>query len=291
MTTEFNKTPIEPAWCPGCGNFPIREAVLKAMADSGLKKREVVWVSGIGQAAKMPHYIETNFFNGLHGRSLPAATGLKLANPDLRVIVESGEGCHYGEGGNHFLAALRRNIDLTVLVHDNQIYGLTKGQASPTTEADQVTKSTPQGVLNTPFHPLSVAICSGAGYVARGFSGDIEHLASLILEAIRYPGLALVDILMPCVSFNKVGTFAWYKARAKKLPESYDPADRAQALVTAEKWGEEIPIGLIYRRDPLENSTLEQKVAQKRGLSTLTPLVGHPPARDKLEKIMSRLVY
>lgn len=291
MSPEFNKTPIEPAWCPGCGNFPIREAVLKALADSGLRKKEVAWVSGIGQAAKMPHYIECNFFNGLHGRALPAATGLKLANPDLQVIVESGEGCHYGEGGNHFLAALRRNIGLTVLIHDNQIYGLTKGQASPTTEAGQVTKSTPQGVLNQPFHPLSVAVCSGAGYVARGFSGDIEHLAGLILGAIRYPGLALVDILMPCVSFNKVGTFAWYKERVRKLPESYDPADRALALATSEKWGQEIPIGLIYRRDPAENPPLEQKVALKHGHPEPTALVGRPPDRDQLEKIMRRAVF
>lgn len=291
MTAEFNKTSIEPAWCPGCGNFPIREAVLKAANDSGLKNKGVVWVSGIGQAAKMPHYIETNFFNGLHGRSLPVATGLKLANPELKVIVESGEGCHYGEGGNHFLAALRRNIGLTVLVHNNQMYGLTKGQAGPTTEEGQVTKSTPEGVMNQPFHPLAVAVCGGAGYVARGFSGEVDHLASLILGAIRYPGLALVDILMPCVSFNKVGTFAWYKQRVKKLPDAYDPGDRTLALATAEKWGEEIPIGLIYRRDPAEKSPLEQKIAQKRGQAKPTALVGRPPSREVLEKIMRRSVF
>ena len=187
---NFNKTNQEPAWCPGCGNFPIREAVLTALNNSGLKRRDVVFVSGIGQAAKMPHYIDVNFFNGLHGRSLPAATGLKLANPNLNVIVESGEGCHYGEGGNHFMATLRRNLDLTVLVHDNQIYGLTKGQASPTTEPGQITKSQPQGVLSQAFHPLAIAISSGVGFVARGFSGDVEHLAGLILEGMRYPGLA-----------------------------------------------------------------------------------------------------
>lgn len=289
---EFVKTKAEPAWCPGCGNFAIREAVIKALNDSGLKKREVVMVTGIGQAAKMPHYIEMNFFNGLHGRALPAATGIKLANPALNVIVESGEGCSYGEGGNHFLAALRRNIDLTLLVHDNQIYGLTKGQASPTTEFGQKTKSTPQGVMNHPFHPLTVAIATGAGYVARGFSGEIENLANLIVEAMRYPGFALVDILMPCISFNKVGTFQWYKSRARKLPESHDPGDKMAALALAEKWGDEIPIGLIYRRDPAAQAPLELEIAAARKLDKAVCLAGHPPDRADLEAIMkARLEY
>lgn len=283
---EFDKTNIEPAWCPGCGNFAIREAVLKALNDSGLKKREVVMVSGIGQAAKMPHYIETNFFNGLHGRALPAATGIKLANPDLNVIVESGEGCNYGEGGNHFLAALRRNIGLTLLVHNNQIYGLTKGQASPTTEFGQKTKSTPLGVMNHPFHPLTVAIATGAGYVARGFSGEISHLANLIVEAIRYPGFALVDILMPCISFNKVGTFQWYKKRVKNLPEDYNPSDKVAAMATAEKWGDEIPIGVIYKRDPAAEEPLELEIAAARSLDKPVCLAGRPPDRAKLEAIM-----
>ena len=283
---EFVKTKTEPAWCPGCGNFAIREAVLKALNDSGLKKSEVVMVTGIGQAAKMPHYIDLNFFNGLHGRALPAATGIKLANPDLNVIVESGEGCNYGEGGNHFLAALRRNIGLTLLVHDNQIYGLTKGQASPTTELGQKTKSTPQGVMNHPFHPLTVAIATGAGYVARGFSGEIEHLANLIVEAMRYPGFALVDILMPCISFNKVGTFQWYKSRAKKLPENYDPGDKMAALAMAEKWDDEIPIGLIYKRDPAAEEPLELEIAAARKMDKAVCLAGQPPDRAKLEAIM-----
>ncbi len=287
----FEKTAQEAAWCPGCGNFDIREAVLKALNASGLTPREVAFVSGIGQAAKMPHYIETNFFNGLHGRSLPAATGLKLARPELNVIVESGEGCHYGEGGNHFLAALRRNIGLTVLVHDNQIYGLTKGQASPTTEPGQITKSTPQGVFNHPFRPLSAALSLGVGYVARGFSGEVDHLAGLILEAIRYPGLSLVDILMPCVSFNTVSTFAWYKKRVRRLPETHNPADRAVALTVAETWGEEIPIGLVYRRDPAENPPLEQKVARARGLTALPALAGRPPDRGRLAGLMRKAVY
>jgi 2-oxoglutarate ferredoxin oxidoreductase subunit beta len=287
---EFNKTPIEPAWCPGCGNFAVREAVLKALNDSGLSKKDVAWVTGIGQSAKMPHYIETNFFNGLHGRSLPTATGLKLANPELNVVVESGEGCHYGEGGNHFMAAVRRNINLTVLVHDNQIYGLTKGQASPTTDPGQATTSTPSGVLNEAFRPLSVAIISGCGFVARGFSGEGEHLAALIVEAIRHPGFALVDILTPCVSFNKKATFASYKQRVRILPSGYDSSDKDAALAQAAKWDDEIPLGVLYRRDPKDNPPLEIKIAKSRGLELPQVLAGHPPDREKLTGIMNSFI-
>jgi len=288
---EFNKSPVEPAWCPGCGNFAVREAVIQAFNDSGLEKKDLVMVSGIGQAAKMPHYIDVNFFNGLHGRALPAATGIKLANPALTVVAESGEGCNYGEGGNHFLAALRRNIDLTLLVHDNQIYGLTKGQASPTTEPGQITKSTPQGVFNQPFHPLSVAIVTGAGYVARGFSGEIAHLAGLIVEAMRYPGLAVVDILTPCISFNRSSTFKWYKDRVRMLPETHDPSDKMAALAISEKWGDEIPIGLIYRRDPAEAESLDLKIAKHRGLEKPPVLAGNPPKREALESFMRQSVF
>ncbi len=289
---QFNETAIPPAWCPGCGNWSIRESLLKALNDSELSQQEVVFVSGIGQAAKMPHYIDVNFFNGLHGRSLAAATGLKLANPELCVIVESGEGCHYGEGGNHFLGALRRNIGLTVLVHNNQIYGLTKGQASPTTDEGQVTKSTPQGDFNQALPPLALAISLGAGYVARGFSGEPEHLAQLISGAIKYPGFALVDILMPCVSFNKVNTFAWYKKRARSLADSYDPSDRDAALSMAAKWGEEIPLGLIYHRDNAENQPqnqpLEEKIAQARNLKQPLKLAGSPCDREALRAFWAK---
>ncbi|MGL4208139.1 MAG: 2-oxoacid:ferredoxin oxidoreductase subunit beta [Candidatus Adiutrix sp.] len=287
--TEFQKSAQAPAWCPGCGNFHIREALINALNLSGLKKHETVIVSGIGQSAKMPHYIDVNFFNGLHGRSLPAATGLKLANPNLTVVVESGEGCHYGEGGNHFLATLRRNLDITVLVNDNQIYGLTKGQASPTTDHGQITKSQPQGVMNQAFHPLSTAIINGAGFVARGFSGDRDFLAQLILEAIRYPGLSLVDILMPCVSFNQVNTFAWYKAKTKKLTDDHDPSNKEKTLKIAEKWGDEIPVGIIYRRDPQMHPPLNNLIAEKRGLKNPLVLVDNPPNISSLTTIAESL--
>jgi 2-oxoglutarate ferredoxin oxidoreductase subunit beta len=240
---------FDTAWCPGCGNHAILKAVKKALAGLGLAPHQVLVVTGIGQAAKAPLYMNCNMFTGLHGRSLPAATGARLANPELTVIVESGDGCSYGEGGNHFLAALRRNVNLTVLAHDNQIYGLTKGQASPTTLQGTKTKAQPFGQPSMAFNPVVMAVALQAGFVARGFSGDIEHLAGLIQEAVRHKGFSLVDILQPCVSFNKVNTFAWYKERVYKLGPEHDPADFGQAMARAREFGERIPIGVIATND------------------------------------------
>ncbi len=239
----------ETAWCPGCGNFSILEAVKQALVANQLKPHEVLFVSGIGQAAKAPHYINTNLFNGLHGRSLPVATGSKLANPELTVIVESGDGCNYGEGGNHLLAAIRRNIDITLLVHNNQVYGLTKGQASPTSPEGFVTKAQPQGVASAPINPVAVAVTMKAGFVARGFSGEVDHLSELIQQGIKHRGLALIDILQPCVSFNKVNTFAWYKKRCYTVSSTHDPTDWEAAIRVAYEWGDKIPIGIIYGND------------------------------------------
>jgi 2-oxoglutarate ferredoxin oxidoreductase subunit beta len=239
----------ETAWCPGCGNFSVLEAVKQALVSSQLEPREVLFVSGIGQAAKAPHYLNANVFNGLHGRSLPVATGAKLANPELTVIVESGDGCNYGEGGNHYLAAIRRNINITLLVHNNQVYGLTKGQASPTSPEGFVTKAQPQGVASAPFNTIAVAVAMEAGFVGRAFSGEIDHLSGLIQKGIAHRGFALIDVLQPCVSFNHVNTFAWYKKRCYPLPSTHDPADWKAAMKVACEWGNKIPIGVIYRND------------------------------------------
>jgi len=247
MVTIEDYGNFKTAWCPGCGNHSILEAVKQALVGLQLHPFEVLLVSGIGQAAKAPHYLTANAFNGLHGRALPVATAAKLANKDLTVIVESGEGCVYGEGGNHFLAAIRRNPDLTVIVHNNQVYGLTKGQASPTSAQGFVTKAQPRGVFTMPFNPVSVAVAMHAGFVARGFSGEPEHLAGLIQAAIQHKGLSLIDVLQPCVSFNKVNTFAWYKKRCYEIPDHHNPTDREAALKLADEWGERIPIGVIYR--------------------------------------------
>jgi len=267
------------AWCPGCGNFSILNAVKQALVASQLKPHEVLFVSGIGQAAKSPHYLNANLFNGLHGRSLPVATGAKLANPKLTVIVESGDGCNYGEGGNHFLAAIRRNIDVTLLVHDNQVYGLTKGQASPTTQEGFVTKAQPEGVISSPFNPMAVAVAMQAGFVARGFAGSIDHLSELIQQGIAHRGLALVDVLQPCVSFNKVNTFAWYKDRCKPLPPTHDPTDWEKAMKVARQWGDEIPIGIIYRNE--RPSFDKQFPVLDQG-----PLVGRNVDQETLKKIL-----
>lgn len=240
---------FETAWCPGCGNFAIRKAMVAALMELGLPPHNVVFSTGIGQAAKAPHYIRVNLINGLHGRSLPAATGVKLANPELTVFAESGDGCSYGEGGNHFLAAIRRNIDLTYVVHNNQIYGLTKGQASPTTPKGQKTKTQPHGAPSEAFNPVAVAVTMGAGFVARGFAGEVEHLAGLIAAAARHPGFSLVDVLQPCVSFNKVNTYAWYKERCYRLGDDHDPTNRQAALDRALEWGERIPLGVLWRSD------------------------------------------
>lgn len=254
MVTLNDYGEYKTAWCPGCGNFLLLKAIKLALVKKGLEPHQVLFVSGIGQAAKAPHYINANIFNGLHGRSIPVATGAKLANPNLVVIAESGDGCMYAEGGNHLLAAIRRNIDITVLVHNNQVYGLTKGQASPTSDEGFITKAQPAGVIEATFNSIAVAVAMHAGFVARGFVGMEDHLIDLIIQAIDHKGFSLIDILQPCVSFNRVNTFGWYKKRCKPLLSDYDPYDWNKAIFIAEKWGDEIPVGVIYKnnRKPYE---------------------------------------
>lgn len=239
----------ETAWCPGCGNFAILDCLKEALEQLGKKPSEVLVAAGIGQAAKTPQYIGANGFCGLHGRALPAAVAAKIANEELTVIVHSGDGDSYGEGGNHFLHNIRRNVDIAHFVHDNQIYGLTKGQASPTSMMGMRTGVQVDGNQNEPLNPVLVAIAAGAGFVARGFSGKRAHLISLMKEAIAYPGYALLDIFQPCVSLNKLNTFQWYNARVYELGEDYDPADKPAALVKAMEFGDQIPIGVLYREE------------------------------------------
>ena len=210
QNTERFKSDDEIAWCPGCGNFAILTAIKTALLELNKQPEEILIVSGIGQAAKLPHYIRTNVFNGLHGRALPPAVAAKIVNPELTVIVHSGDGDTYGEGGNHFLHNIRRNVDIAHFVHDNQIYALTKGQASPTTALGQVTGIQTKGNIDQPLNPIMLALAAGANFVARGFTGHQEHLVKLMKEAMSYPGYALIDILQPCVSFNKVNTHRWY---------------------------------------------------------------------------------
>jgi 2-oxoglutarate ferredoxin oxidoreductase subunit beta len=249
MVTASDYAGLKPAWCPGCGNFGILEALNKALIEMGIEPHQVLMVSGIGQAGKLPHYTRGNVFNSLHGRPVPPAIGAKIANSELMVIAVSGDGDAYGEGGNHFLHAARRNHDITYLVHDNQVYGLTKGQASPTSDVGFVTKTTPDGAAS-PVNPIALAIVSGASFVARGFAGDVDHLSNLIKKGITHRGFTLIDILQPCVSFNPKNTFQWYRERVYKLEdERYDSSDKRAALEKALIWGEEIPIGIIYQEN------------------------------------------
>lgn len=248
LDLNIYKSNDDNAWCPGCGNFGILLSLKEALAELSLKPEDLVLVSGIGQAAKTPHYIKSNGFNGLHGRALPPAQAIKMVNKKLSVIVTSGDGDSYGEGGNHFIHCIRRNVDMVHLVHDNQIYGLTKGQGSPTTGKGQVTSMQFEGVYTEPMNPLAIAISAGATFVARSFSSDKEHLKSMIKAAVNHKGYALVDIMQPCIVFNKVNTFKWYKDRIYKLDNKYDPTNKFEALKKAEEFGDEgIPIGIIYK--------------------------------------------
>jgi len=263
----MNKTSFstyETAWCPGCGNFAILECLKEALEQLGKDPSTVLMVAGIGQAAKLPQYISANAFCGLHGRALPAAVAAKIANENLTVIVDTGDGDSYGEGGNHFIHNIRRNVDITHFVHDNQVYGLTKGQASPTSMVGMVTGVQTDGNFNEPLNPMLMAIAAGAGFVARAFTGHKEQLIDIMKQAIAYKGYAIVDILQPCVSFNKINTFGWYNKRVYELDESYDCENKVIAMQKTMEFGEQIPIGVLYREAKLtyhqKNQVLKQGI-------------------------------
>ena len=268
MDVNDFKSNDEIAWCAGCGDFGILNAVKKALVILNRPPKDILLVSGIGQAAKLPHYIRCNCFNGLHGRAIPPAVGAKIANRNLTVIVTTGDGDCYGEGGNHFLHNIRRNADITVIVCDNQIYGLTKGQASPTTDLGYQTKVQVNGVMLEPLHPLEMAIALGCGFVARGYSANSEHLSWLISEGIKHKGFSLIDVLQPCVSFNKKNTYEWYVNRLYKINDdaSYNPEDKIAAYQKAAEWGDQIPMGIIYRHE-------KQTYEEKNGINEKIPLV------------------
>lgn len=238
-------------WCPGCGNYKLLDAVKDALYELDLDRRNLVIVSGIGQAAKLPQYVNASMFNGLHGRALPVAMGIKLANRNLTVIAESGDGCMYGEGGNHFLHAIRRNYDITVIVHDNMVYGLTKGQASPTSRMGMTTSLQFNGVMLEPFNPVAVLLALDAPFIARTSAGDGEQTKEIIKQAVSFKGCSIVDIFQPCVIFNKINTYQWFKENTYYLSEDYDPTDRKLAFEKAIET-EKLPLGVIYRRDERE---------------------------------------
>lgn len=260
------------AWCPGCGNFPILNIVKTALAELDLPPENVVLCSGIGQAAKTPQYMRVHYFNGLHGRALPPAIGIKNTNPNLTVIAESGDGDTYGEGGNHFLHTIRKNPDITNIVHNNMVYGLTKGQASPTSEVGMKTPLQPDGVIIEPFNPLAVAIATGATFVARVFSGDIPQAVAIIKKAILHEGYALVDVFQPCVVFNHQNTFSWFKEHTYYLDEVHDAQDKVAAMELTFNV-EKFPLGVLYeekgsipyhKKLQQEEPLFERKIDQKK---------------------------
>lgn len=233
------------AWCPGCGNFPLLTILKMALAELNIPPEKLVTVSGIGQAAKAPHYFRGNVFNGLHGRAFSPATGIKVANPELTVIIETGDGDAYGEGGNHFTHTIRRNPDITALIHNNMVYGLTKGQASPTSEVGMKTPVQVAGVILEPFNPIASAIALDCSFVARAFVGNVPETKEIIKKAILHKGFALVDIFQPCVVFNKVNTYQWFKEKTYYLEETHNTHDRIEAFRRAIET-EKLPLGIFY---------------------------------------------
>lgn len=247
---DYRANAQSPTWCPGCGDFAVVAAMQRALVNLGLKPHQVVAVTGIGCSGKFNYYLGANGFNSLHGRSLPVAQAIKIANRDLVVIAAGGDGDGYGIGVGHFIHACRRNIDITYVVMDNHIYGLTTGQTSPTSRKGFQTKTTPYGAAEYPIRPLPLALASGCGFIAQGFSGDARHLQSLFEAAIQHKGFALVNVLSPCVTFNKEQTYDWWRENLVNLDEreDYDPTDRVKAYQVVNELNS-LVTGIIYREE------------------------------------------
>ena len=244
------KSEKKPTWCPGCGDFGVVAAVEMALKRLAIPSHNVVIVSGIGCSSNLPHFLTSYGFHAIHGRAVPVAEGIRWANHGLTVIGTGGDGDGFGIGAGHFVHAMRRNIDLTYVTMDNQIYGLTTGQASPTSRMGQKTKSTPTGVIENPIDPIALALASGATYIARGFSGDVKHLTDLVANGIQHKGFAFVDVFSPCVTYNKVNTFDFFRQRVYKLESAgHDPSNIVRAWERSLEWGDKIPIGLFYKTD------------------------------------------
>ena len=250
VTFDDLKTPKTNTWCPGCGNFGILMAFKKALIELELAREEVVLVSGIGCHGKIVNYVNVNGFHGIHGRVLPTAQGVKLANSDLAVVGFAGDADQYNEGWGHFAHAVRTNMDMTLIVHDNMVLGLTTGQATSTSQQGFKSKSTPFGVIPPMLNPLAHALVSNGSFVARGFAGDMIHLKGIMVQAMKHKGFAFVDVFQPCVSFNYLNTYDWFHERIYKLEdEGHDVTDRKKALEKAQEWGDRIPIGIFYNKE------------------------------------------
>ena len=273
LTARDFKGPVDPDWCPGCGDFGVLNSLQRAVAGLGLQPHQILTVSGIGCSSNLPGYFNSYGMHTLHGRSLAVATGAKLANHDLTVIVTGGDGDGYGIGGNHFTHTARRNIDLTYIVMNNQIYGLTTGQVSPTSRDGMKTKSTPFGSVEMPVNPITSAIMNGATFVARGYSGDVRHLTDLMQQAIEHKGFALVDVFSPCVTFNLDNTHNFFKDRVVKLEdEEHNTSDWKLACEKAMAWGETIYTGVFFKHPEAPPLNQREPVLDEGGPLAFRPL-------------------
>ena len=282
------KGKVDPDWCPGCGDFGVLAAVQKALVELQIPNHEVVTISGIGCSSNLPGFINTYGMHTLHGRSLAVATGVKMANHDMTVLVTGGDGDGFGIGGNHFVHTMRRNIDLPYIVMDNQIYGLTTGQTSPTSRKGMKTKSMPFGNVEAPINPMSLALSAGATFIARGFSGEQKHLTELIKQGIQHKGFSFLDVFSPCVTYNKDNTFQWFRPRVKKLEDDpeYDSSNWMAAMEKSLLWGEEIPIGKFFERTDVPMLHESEPVLNKEPLVKQTSRIPAEVARAFVEELM-----
>jgi 2-oxoglutarate ferredoxin oxidoreductase subunit beta len=289
FTIQELKGKVDPDWCPGCGDFGVLAALEKAIVDLQIQPYNVVTISGIGCSSNLPGYVNTYGMHTLHGRALAVATGVKLANHELTVVVTGGDGDGFGIGGNHFIHTMRRNVDLLYLAMDNQIYGLTTGQASPTSAIGMKTKSTPFGSVEGPSNPITLALAVGATFVARGFSGEQKHLTDLIKQGLQHKGFSFIDVFSPCVTYNHDNTYPWFKQRVKKLEEdsTYDSSNWQMAIERSQLWGVVIPIGKFFQRDDLPSLDQAEPVLDTGGPLALREL-GIPAeiAREFITELM-----
>ena len=288
LTIKDFKGKADPDWCPGCGDFGVLTALKQALVELNLHPHKVMTISGIGCSSNLPGYVSTYGMHTLHGRALAVATGAQLANHELKIIVTGGDGDGYGIGGNHFVHSMRRNVDLTYIVMNNQIYGLTTGQISPTSTKGMKTKSTPIGSVENPIFPVSLAIAAGATYVARGYTGQVKHLVDLIKGGIQHKGFALIDAFSPCVTFNLDNTHEFFKHRTKKLEDmGHDPTDFAAAIQKSYEWGDEIPIGLFWKREDLPSLDQLEPILDEGGPLARRPLgISSDVAKSLVRELM-----
>ena len=288
LTAKDFKGKVDPDWCPGCGDFGVLSGLQRAVAELGLQPHQLLTISGIGCSSNFPGFFNCFGMHTLHGRSLPHATGAKLANHEMTVIVTGGDGDGYGIGGNHFTHTSRRNLDILYIVMDNQIYGLTTGQLSPTSELGMKTKSSPHGSIELPINPIASAITSGATWVARGYTGNIKQLISLMKAGIEHKGFALLDVFSPCVTFNKVNTYQFFRPRVQPLEDiDHDSSDWKAGIEKAMVWGEEIHTGLFFETDARPTLEEQEPVLDEGGPLGYRDL---GLSKEETERIISRMM-